>query len=282
MNDLRWEELTHDELVDAKIFSTSLSGHRVDVYVPSEVTSTTPLLVMHDGKNLLWPEHSTMGQTWGVIDVVQTLATRPVVVGVWGLVDPQVPAIRYFELAPQRALEADPSLIGSLLSNGSIPEHEYLGDAYHDMLALELLPQVANFLGLTIDRTRTALCGSSMGGITSLYGASRYPEIYGSALSLSTHWAYWDARIIEAVLSELPHAPRPRVWIDRGTEELDALYDGLHERAAAYLASHGWDTPRSLQAKVYEGTNHSEPVWRERLPEILTWWLDGMSSETSG
>jgi len=273
MSETTWQEMHHDDVVDARILSREVEGHRVDVYVPDDVSAQTPILVMHDGKNLFWPEFSSMGETWGVIDAVQSLQKRPIVIGVWIADDSEEPLIRYFELAPQSTLEADPTLIGSMLTDANIVEHALLGDAYHALIAETLIPEIAEMFGLELDSSRIALCGSSMGGLTSLYGVSRYPKLYGTALSLSTHLALWNPNIIEAVLSEISTQPRTRMWIDRGTEELDALYEGLHERAAAYLESKGWVTSSQLQARVYPGTNHSEPVWRDRLPEILNWWL---------
>ena len=273
MSETTWQEMHHDDVVDARILSREVEGHRVDVYVPDDVSAQTPILVMHDGKNLFWPEFSSMGETWGVIDAVQSLQKRPIVIGVWIADDSEEPLIRYFELAPQSTLEADPTLIGTMLTDANIVEHALLGDAYHALIAETLIPEIAEMFGLELDSSRIALCGSSMGGLTSLYGVSRYPKLYGTALSLSTHLALWNPNIIEAVLSEISTQPRTRMWIDRGTEELDALYEGLHERAAAYLESKGWVTSSQLQARVYPGTNHSEPVWRDRLPEILNWWL---------
>jgi len=273
MSETTWQEMHHDDVADAKILSREVEGHRVDVYVPDDVSAQTPILVMHDGKNLFWPEFSSMGETWGVIDAVQSLQKRPIVIGVWIADDSEEPLIRYFELAPQSTLEADPTLIGTMLTDANIVEHALLGDAYHALIAETLIPEIAEMFGLELDSSRIALCGSSMGGLTSLYGVSRYPKLYGTALSLSTHLALWNPNIIEAVLSEISTQPRTRIWIDRGTEELDALYEGLHERAAAYLESKGWVTSSQLQARVYPGTNHSEPVWRDRLPEILNWWL---------
>jgi enterochelin esterase-like enzyme len=272
-----WQELQHPDLADAKVVSRIEQGHRVDVYVPGDVRQTTPILVMHDGKNLFWSEHSSVGDTWGVIPAVQRLRVRPVVVGVWGLIDATVPNMRDFELGPQRLLESQPSLWGSMLAPPNISSHELLGDEYHDMIAKVLLPEISQNLGITLGRTRTALCGSSLGGLTSLYGVSRYPDVYGTALSLSTHWAEWDPEIVDLMCSLIPVNPRPRIWLDRGTEELDALYEGLHERAVDLLLGRGWAIGQQLQGRVFPGTNHSERVWCERLPEVLTWWLQGIS-----
>jgi hypothetical protein len=209
---------------------------------------------------------------------VQDLDIRPIVIGVWIADNPAVPSIRYFELAPQQVLEADPSLFGDMPVDEEERDHALFGDAYHQMIAEEIIPEIVSLFDLDLKRSSTALCGSSMGGLTSLYGAGLYPNVYGTALSLSTHLAYWSPDIIEAVLGGLSTEPRTRIWIDRGTEELDALYEGLHERAAAYLESKGWIIGSQFQAKVYQGTNHSEPVWRDRLPEIFTWWLEGVSA----
>lgn len=268
-----WAQSEHPDLVNARIISSVFNNHRVDVYVPDDVNPQTPVLVMHDGKNLFWPEFSTMGNTWGVISAVQQLPVRPVVIGVWIKDEPEVPMIRYFELTPQQVVEADPSIALEMLATANVSKPEFSGDEYHRMLVQDIAPAVAAQLGLNIERTRTALCGSSMGGLTSLYGASLYPQFYGTVLSLSTHWAYWDRKIIPDLLSMLCDNPRARIWIDRGTEELDALYEGLHEEAADYLRARGWQDGKELQARVYPGTNHSEPVWQERLPEILNWWL---------
>ena len=268
-----WIESENPDLVDAKIITSVFNDHRVDVYVPDEVTAQTPVLVMHDGKNLFWPEFSTMGNTWGVIPVVQQLAVRPVVIGVWIKDVPEVPMIRLFELTPENVIVSDPSIWTNMLAAANAGTGTPIGNEYHRMIVQDIVPVVATQLGLELDRERTALCGSSMGGLTSLYGAALYPDFYGTVLALSTHWAYWDRKIIPDLLSMLSHNPRARIWTDRGTQELDAMYEGLHEEAADYLRSNGWVDGAQLQARVYPGTNHSEPVWRDRLPEILQWWL---------
>jgi len=268
-----WNQSEHPGLVAAKIITSSFSSHRVDVYVPDDVNSQTPVLVMHDGKNLFWSEFSTMGQTWEVVGAVQALSLRPVVVGVWNKDEPDEPMIRFFELTPQRVIEADSSIWTQMLTASNAGNHPPVGDEYHRMIVDDILPAVAGDLGLELTRGRTAIAGSSMGGLTSLYGAALYPQVYGSVLSLSTHWAYWDRKIIPDLLSMLSHNPRARIWTDRGTEELDAMYEGLHEEAADYLRANGWQDGRELQAHVFPATNHSEPVWRDILPQILNWWL---------
>jgi len=258
----------------SQVFSKIFSDHRVDVLVPADLSPSTPVLVMHDGKNLFWDEQSSFGNSWGVVGAVESSADKPVVIGIWGLVNPDFPAVRMFELAPQQALEEQPKLWGEILQFAKTEQHEAFADKYHAMIADQIIPEVVHLLNIDLAPERTALAGSSMGGITSLYAASIYPLLYGTVLSLSTHWAYWDPEIIPAVINRISTEPRTRIWIDRGDLELDAMYEGLHERAAELLRSRGWQDGHELQAHVFEGTNHSEPAWRERLPQILNWWLN--------
>ncbi len=258
----------------SEIFSKDFSEHRVDVLVPNDLNPDTPVLVMHDGKNIFLDDLASFGQSWGVVGAVEASDIKPVVIGVWGLVNPEFPAVRMFELAPQQVLEAQPELWGQILQFVNTEPHDAFSDKYHSMIAQEIIPEVVRLLGIALKPECTALAGSSMGGITSLYGASLYPNLYGTVLSLSTHWAFWDPEIIPAVLNRISTEPRTRIWIDRGDLELDAMYEGLHERAAEVLRARGWQDGHELQAHVFVGTNHSEPVWRERFPQILDWWLN--------
>ncbi|MBU6348506.1 MAG: hypothetical protein KGQ38_07840 [Actinomycetales bacterium] len=274
LTQIGWTAQQHEDLTEGQIYRKVFQNHIVDVLVPKEISPLTPVLVMHDGKNLFWETESSYGTSWGVIPALTTLKVQPVVIGVWGLVNEEFPGIRMFELAPQQVLEENPSFWGKLLEFAQTEMHALLGDEYHQMIAEEIIPEVTQQLGIQQDPARTALAGSSMGGITSLYGVSRYPQIYGTVLSLSTHLAFWDPAIITALLSRIPTDPRPRIWLDRGDQELDAQYEGLHEAAAEYLTERGWQPGVEFHAEVFYGTNHSEGAWRIRLPQILQWWLE--------
>ena len=57
--------------------------------------------------------------------------------------------------------------------------------AFSDMLAQELYPWVIEQLHIHPSPKRTALIGSSFGGLASAYNAERYPQIFGNVLSMS-------------------------------------------------------------------------------------------------
>jgi hypothetical protein len=58
-------------LAGGKLETHTIHKHRVDVWVPGDLNPETPVLVMHDGKNLFIPEHSTFGATWGLLDALK-------------------------------------------------------------------------------------------------------------------------------------------------------------------------------------------------------------------
>lgn len=271
-----WTATTSQDFPNAHIVTAHFSDHRVDVFIPSDVTTESPMLVMHDGRNVFFPEYSTQGISWGILDLVTeknfTSGRTPVVVSVWGTEAP-IPGARYFELAPENLVASDKSLWGSLLTRADIAPAPLTGNHYHSIIVNEILPAVSALTGVVNERERTALCGSSMGGVTSIYGASLYPDVYGTVLSLSTHWAFWSDGFIEQVIQQIAAVQHPRIWIDRGDLDLDSNYIGLHEQADELFQSFGWQQGSEYQARVFAGTGHNEQAWAQRLPEVLRWWL---------
>ena len=279
MSSVLWEAVTSRQFPDANILTKRIDDHRVDVFVPRDVNRQSPVLVMHDGKNVFFPEFATTQVSWGVIDAISNQGIpankAPVVVSVWGT-ESDVPGARYFELAPENVLIQDEKLWGSLLTRANIPMSNLNGNQYQSLIATKVLPGVADAIGVDLNRNRTAICGSSMGGLASIYGASLYPDSYGTVLSLSTHWAFWNEGFIEALLALLPEADKPRVWIDRGDLDLDVNYIGLHERAEDILVNRGWKQGVNLNSRIFAGTGHNESAWAGRISEVINWWLEGI------
>ena len=274
-----WTSVKSRQFPDAHIVTATFSDHRVDVYVPPDVSVFSPVLVLHDGRNVFFPEHSTQGVSWGILDIFasdkKSLTPTPVVISVWGT-DSEVAGARYFELAPQNVLAQNDDFWGTLLSRAEIPMAPLRGNEYQALIVEQVLPAVSAFTGIQLQRERTALCGSSMGGLTSLYGATLYPNVYGTVLSLSTHWAFWSEGFIDQVIGNLVAVGMPRIWLDRGDLDLDANYVGLHEHAAQLLIDCGWNSGVAFQARVFEGTGHNEGAWAQRISEVLHWWLAGI------
>lgn len=149
----------------------------------------------------------------------------------------------------------------------------------------ELVPWVERQFGMSFDTTRTALVGSSLGGLASAYGALRRPRKFGNVLSQSGAfaWAPEDeepSRLIrDYVLS--PQAST-RFYLEAGI--LETATQGLTRKIPSILDSnrHFRDV---LRAKGYPvvyrefAGGHDYLWWRSTLGPAL---VDLLGSRASG
>lgn len=259
-----------------RIETSEFSNHRVDVWVPDKVVSGTPILVMHDGQNIFYPQYTIHNQTWDILRSIsegRVIGSLPIVVAVWGLHGAHAfDKSRMYELCPEDVLRNNPDLY-QMADKAEFDISQLMSNQYHAMLAREVLPSVASTYGVQLDPTRTAIMGSSMGGLASLYGLAKHPDVYGTALCLSTHWAFWEPEFIGRLLELLPNPGTHRIWTDRGTVNLDALYEQPHLMAIQQLSARGYVRDVDFQAHIFDGTDHNELAWSRRIEYPLNWWL---------
>ena len=261
-------------LVGGRIDTYEFDKHRVDVWVPADVSATTPVLVMHDGKNVFFEEFSTHGPTWGVLDAMRDGRIRgdrkPMIIAVWGLSG----ETRTLELGPEDIYVGHPE-IWDVMPAGLRPEKiTPMGNAYQALLAERILPELAAKYGVTLSPERTALAGSSMGGLSSLYGMAKYPQVWGTALCYSTHWPFGFETMVDKLTDLLPPAGHHRIWTDSGTIELDAAYPPYHAQAVKRLEERGYRYEVDYVGAIYPNTGHNEAWWAARVEHPINWWLN--------
>ncbi|HEY9216357.1 MAG TPA: enterochelin esterase [Ancylobacter sp.] len=146
--------------------------------------------------------------------------------------------------------------------------------AFADFMALELLPRVRRETGATIPTKRTALTGSSYGGLAAATVALAHPEAFGNAISLSGSF-WWHPEGSAEDQSEHVAA-----WVarNRRADVRFHLMAGLFETGR--VGSPGIvDTSRHLRdvlaARGYAVTyreyagGHDYLVWRGALADAL-------------
>lgn len=276
---MRALKLQRNHLAGGRLETHTIHKHRVDVWVPGDLNPETPVLVMHDGKNLFMPEFSTFGATWGLLDALRPDARgyrrirgdrTPMIIGVWQIDD----STRINELGPQYLVDKNPEILDMLPEELKPASRVMLSDAYQALIVEEILPFLAKRHGLELDNSRTAIAGSSMGGLASLYGLAKYPEVYGTALAYSTHWPFGMQLAVDGLAELLPAAGKSRIWTDCGTIELDALYPPLHEKFVALMRAKGYTQDEQFIGAVYPNTGHSETWWAGRVEHPINWWLN--------
>jgi len=138
-------------------------------------------------------------------------------------------------------------------------------DNYLKFLVHELKPFVdENYRTLT-DRDNTFVIGSSMGGLISAYAISEYPEVFGGAACMSSHWPVGDGVVIEWFDNHWPVAGVQRIYFDYGTETLDAAYEPYQKQMDEVMHKYGYTDGHDWTTRRFEGADHSPRAWRERL-----------------
>lgn len=245
------------------------------------------VLYMHDGQALFDSASTWNQQAWDIDEVLGRLIAqgrvrKTLIVGIWNL-----GARRAREFTPMPAYSGAPADEQARLAQqlGGAPT----SDAYLKFLVEELKPYIDKTYRTLPGREHTAVMGSSMGGLMSLYALTRYPEVFGAAACLSTHWPVstdhaWAeahggaANPLAAALRRYlgQHLPDPathKVYFDHGTEGLDALYPPLQALMDQVMAERGYRQPGSWLSKSFPGAGHDETSWHRRLDVPLTFVL---------
>lgn len=240
-------------------------GNRRDVWVslpPGYATSREryPVLYLHDGQNVFDRLTSFVQQEWGADEAAlhSARAGRPLIVVA-------VDAAQQQPLGPGRLSEYGPWPVAER-GNGS-------GARYVGFLVDTLKPLIDARYRTLPGRATTGLCGSSMGGLISLFGALSRPDVFGFAGALSPS-LWWADEAVFPWAEQLPAGPPVRVYLDTGDREGVSLDEAAQTvertgRMAALLRRKGHDV-RSLVAR---GGRHNEDAWARRFPGVLGFFL---------
>jgi predicted alpha/beta superfamily hydrolase len=254
--------------------STHVAPRNVDVWLPpgyaTDPARRHPVLYMHDGQNLFDPATSYGNVDWAVDEAMTDLITRgavreAIVVGIWN-----TPA-RRGEYMPQRAVRGNVDF--NVPGAENLDAADIVSDRYLEFLVMELKPFIDATYRTLPGRADTFVMGSSMGGLISQYAMSRYPEVFGAAGCVSTHWPAGNGIALDDFAAHLPDPATHRYWFDYGTRTLDADYEPYQQRADEILRKAGYVEGENWITRRFEGAEHSEIAWRVRVHQPLEFLL---------
>ena len=258
--------------------SQHITPRYVTVWLPDGYTigDSCTVLYMHDGQMLFDAATTWNKQEWCVDEVMGELISankiRPCIVVAIDNTDDRLN--EYFPSETLRYTTADVDDYGDMTPQG---------DAYLSFLVDELKPFIDEHYRPLTDRDNTFVMGSSMGGLISLYALCQYPHIYGGAACLSTHLSFghlpldsdnsmWATAFEQYLAAKLPATNERIIYMDRGTVGIDEPYAPYQAQVDTLFASRGWDESH-FTTRVFEGDEHNETCWANRLAEPLTFLL---------
>lgn len=247
-----------------KFASKFVDARNVDVWLPDDYSKNKKyaVLYMHDGQNLFNPKESYIGIDWGVDETMSRLmeagAIRDsIVVGVWNT--PK----RVIEYAPQKAFDMENR---RNIKNSSLAAPQKAeSDDYLKFIVTELKPFIDKNYSTKTDRENTFIMGSSMGGLISLYAISEYPNVFGGAGCVSTHFPLGEGVMLGYMKKFLPNPKTHKIYFDYGTETLDSGYEPFQKKADAIMKKKGYKQDKNWITRKFEGEDHSEKSWRKRV-----------------
>lgn len=235
-----------------RIFTPELYDHAPD--------ARFGVIYMQDGQNVFDDPRSARYPTWNANVALEALQ-RQGKIGPWMVVGIDHGLGRFEDYSPWDEPRA---------------KVKARGDLYARFVVEELKPWVDAHYRTRAEAEGTAVMGSSLGGLISLYLHLKHPRVFGrvGALSPSVMWGddglfrHWTAHTREW----------SRIYIDAGADEgfeLGTFPMRYGERVRAFaehLRSLGYGD-HELCAILEPGGQHTEGDWQRRLPFALEWLL---------
>jgi len=259
--------------------SEFIAARNVDIWLPEGYSTAKKyaVLYMHDGQMLFDSTTTWNHQSWDVDDVASGLMREGkiqdlIVVGIWN-----IPNSRIADYSPQKPLESLTQEQKDLLSKQfqkagmKIEDFKPNSDNYLKFLVKELKPFIDKNYSTYEDRKHTFIAGSSMGGLISIYAICEYPDVFGGAACMSSHWPVLlfsdDYRVpdgLNYLSSRLPDPGTHKIYFDYGDQTLDAIYPPYQKKVDEVMKARGFSALNWI-TKFYPGKDHSEKSWKERL-----------------
>jgi len=260
--------------------SNYISSRNVEVWLPEGYNHQKKyaVLYMHDGQMLFDAATTWNRQAWDVDDVAAKLLKEGkvkdfIVVGI-----SNGGTTRHADYFPQKPYESltveQKNFINKQLFPAENTNETFkpISDNYLNFLISELKPFIDKKYSVYKDKSHTFIAGSSMGGLISMYAICEYPNIFGAAICMSTHWlgifSADNNPVPEAfaryMSAHLPNPQNHKIYFDYGDKTLDALYPPLQKRIDEVMRVKGY-TEKNWITNFFQGDDHSEKSWNSRL-----------------
>jgi predicted alpha/beta superfamily hydrolase len=245
-------------------FESKILGNKRNliVYLPpayeKEKPRRYPVLYCHDGQNIFDGKTSFIpNKEWRIDEAAEALIKAR-------LIEPII-IVGIDNAGSARGDEYVPWPVQ--MSNGA--KFGGRADLYGRFLLEEVKPFIDQKYRTKSDGRNTALMGSSLGGLVTMYLGLKYPDRF-SKLGVVSPSVWVNEREIVKSTDKLPKKLPLKIWIDMGAQEggdsledARALFNSLHQK--------GWRPGKDLALYEDGFAQHNEEAWARRMPAFLLW-----------
>lgn len=235
------------ETFDVSITPYGLT-RRTFVYLPDDWQTSGkkyPVLYMFDGHNLFFDSTATYGTCWGLKEYCDAHPN-------WIIAAPECNHEGNKRLEEYCPYQSD--WFGGIAGTG----HEYM-----EWLTKEFKPMMDKRYPTLPGRANTAIGGSSMGGLMSLYALLQYNDTFSRAAALSP--SIWvSPEKLSGLVGRAKLEPGTVLYMDYGSREMgnhDGMRCGFAEMCAKVMTR-----GIHLTSRIVPGGTHSEASWEKQLP----------------
>lgn len=278
---LSWEDLAggngngtaapNVQILDNNFLMPQLNrNRRISLYLPPDYQTSNksyPVMYMQDGQNLFDATTSFSGE-WEVDESLNELFSQ----GDYGCI------VVGIDNGGQYRLDEYSPWVNSEYHQGG------QADEYLDFMVNTLKPYIDAHYRTLPGRLTTAVAGSSMGALFSMYAFSERQDIFSKAGIFSPAFWYSEGQEAQDVASHSKQGPA-RVYFISGTDEeqdgnqSNYVVTDMSDVANAMLTAGFTSSEINFQTKA-DGT-HSESFWAREFPGVYQWLFANTVSSTA-
>ena len=233
-----------------------------------------PVMYFFDGHNLFLDQDATYGKSWGLLEFLQSWEKPLIVVGIECGHEGNE---RLFEYCPYHFRG---KFWGDLRGTG---------EQTMDFMAEELKPLIDREYRTLPSRENTAIGGSSMGGLMSLYAIVKYNSVYSKAACLSSAISPGMPSLRKDI-REAAIDPDSRVYLSWGSKEAIGRRLSKAGDYGTLTAKHNLELAHMLEEKgartsvvCQRGGAHNEASWEKQVPGFMDFlWTEDRQEPLAG
>ena len=249
------------------IYTPKDAARTLHIYLPEgyeKGEERYPVMYFFDGHNLFSDGDATYGKSWGMKEFLDAWGKKLIVVGIECGHEGQE---RLSEYLPYPA-------------TGGFAKFEPKGGETMTWIVEEVKPWVDKTYRTWPFRECTAIGGSSMGGIMSLYAAVHFNRWFSKVACVSTAMGFCMEPLMEDMKAN-PMDPDTRVYLSWGTREANGIQNVNAEDTSSNtfrwnrrVADKVWEDGAFVKLHCQVGGGHCEADWEKLVPTFMSFlWM---------